>query len=324
MKDVDLIIIGGGPCGLACAIEASQKGIRTLVVEKGCVAESIRRYPHQMTFFSTAENIAIGNLPFTINKPKATREEALNYYRMAVQHFNLNILVNKKVEKLKKVEDVFRVTCSDGKELTAEHVIIATGYFDIPRPLDVKGEKQAHVSRYYAEPYAYAFSKVVIAGGGNTAIETALDLYRNGADVTMVIRKEDFKQTAKYWLLPDIKNRVREGKIKVLFNHCLTEIKQKNVLVKNLLDREAKSIDMDFVLLLTGYLPDEKFLTETGISINKETLVPYFHPETLETNVPGLYLAGTVISGVFTEKVFIENGRLHGSKIIDHILNKKQ
>lgn len=319
----DLIIVGGGPNGLACAIEAQNNGLKVLVIEKGTIAESIRRYPYQMTFFSTADNIAIGDVPFTIDQPKATREEALNYYRRVVEFYNLPIRLFCKVESIKKERNFFHILTSQGYSYTADYVIISTGYFDFPRRLNIPGEDLQHVKHYYDEPYPYTHQRTVIIGGGNSAVEAALSLYRHGANVSMIVRKEGMKKTAKYWLIPDLMNRIKEGKIRAFYGHETIRIEEKYILANDHHKGVEVRIPADFVFILTGYLPDVSFMKQAGIRIKPGTFEPYFDPTTFETNVSGLYVAGTVTAGIHTEKVFIENGRLHGKNIVENILKKK-
>jgi thioredoxin reductase (NADPH) len=319
----DIVIIGGGPNGLACAIEARQRNLKTLVFEKGTIAESIRRYPYQMTFFSTADNIAIGGIPFTIDKPKATREEALNYYRKVVEYYQLPVKLFTKVESIIKKDGIFQLETGRGEKYLASHVIISTGYFDIPRKLNIPGEDQPHVKHYYDEPYPYAHQHVVIIGGGNSAVEAALSLYRHGVYVSMIVRKEAIKKTAKYWLIPDLLNRIKEGAIRAYYHHEALRIEKTHVSARDLLQKKEVRIPADFVFVLTGYLPDVSFMKNAGIQINSKTLEPVYNPDSFETNISGLYVAGTVTAGIHTEKVFIENGRLHGKYIVDDILKKR-
>lgn len=314
---VDVLVVGCGPCGIAVAAEAQKQGLTCKVFDKGSVADAIRRYPLQMTFFSTAENIAVADVPFTINQPKATREEALNYYRMVIQYHQLDVHLNEEVLKVEKGEDgLFSIQTSKQK-YKAKKVVMAIGYFDVPRKLTIPGADLPHVKNYFDEPYPFMLQKVAIVGAGNTAVGAALDLMRHGVDVTMIIRKEDFKPTAKYWLLPDMRNRVKEGKIKAYFNSTVTEIKPNSILFEE--EGEQKEIEADAVLVLTGYLPDIKLLSSMGIETNND-YEPIFNEDTFETGVKGLYVAGTVISGCHTEKVFIENGRLHAQPIVEDIL----
>lgn len=319
-KDYQIIIVGGGPNGLACAIEARKNNLEVLVLEKGAIAESIRRYPYQMTFFSTADNISIGDVPFTINTPKATREEALNYYRKVVEFHDLPVRLYTPVEKIIKSGEHFLVRTQQGEEFEVKQVVIATGYFDFPRKLGIPGEDLPHVKHYFDEPYPYAHQKVAIIGAGNSAVEAALSLYRHGVDVSLIVRKENMKKTAKYWLIPDLLNRIREGRIKAYYQHEALKIEKKTIIARNLESGTEVEIPADFAFILTGYLPDVAFMKEAGVDVDPDTCEPRFDPETFETNVPGLYVAGTVTAGIHTEKVFIENGRLHGRQIIAHIL----
>ena len=314
----DVIIVGGGPCGLACGIELQKKGLSHLIIEKASITESIRRYPKRMTFFSTAENLEIGGLPFAITGPKPTRDEALQYYRKVADYFKLNIRLFTTVAAVSKTNNEFLVKTSGG-DYTAKNVVIATGYFDFPRKLNVPGEDLPHVAHYYEEAYQHAFTKIVIVGGGNSAIETALDLYRHNVDVTIVHRKPDFKPTAKYWLIPDIKNRIKEGKIKVMFDTEIEEIRQKEIRLKHVDSGDESTLPADFIYLLTGYTPDIELLEHSGIHVDTVSYKTTFNPDTYETETEGLYLCGTVLAGIQTESVFIENGREHAMKIAEHI-----
>lgn len=320
----DVIIIGAGPCGLACGIEAQKNNLNYLILEKGSIAESIRRYPRAMTFFSTAENIEIGGLPMTVTGAKANRSEALQYYRRVAEYYQLKVQLHTHVLKVEKQEGFFQIQTSRRETYLCQNVVLATGYFDCPRLLNIPGEASAHVFKYYDEPYRYVHSKVAIIGGGNSAVSAALDLYRHGIDVTMVVRKEDFKPTAKYWLVPDLKNRIKAGKIKARFNTIVTRIEHGRVWIKEQGQEEEQILPADFVFMLIGYTPDVELLESVGVEVKKESLAPVYDPETCETNVKGLYLAGTVVSGIRTEKVFIENGRYDGAKIVKSILEAKK
>jgi thioredoxin reductase (NADPH) len=322
MEIVDVLIVGGGPCGLACAIEATQHNLTHIILEKGSITESIRKYPSRMRFFSTAENIEIGGIPFPTATGKASRDEALQYYRKVAAYFKLNLRLFTEVSRIERTEETLEVHTKGGQVFYARNVVIATGYFDFPRILDIPGENLPHVSHYYDEPFKYAFTKVVIVGGGNSAVEAALELYRNDADVTIVHKFEDFTPAVKYWLTPDIKNRVKEGKIKVHFNTEAKAIEPGRIIVENNQTGDRKDLPADFVFLLVGYLPDSKLLANCGITLTEGTLIPTYDPKTYETNVKGLYLAGTVVAGIYTEKVFIENGKLHAHTIIEDIANK--
>jgi len=323
MQLYDVLIVGAGPCGLAAGIEAAKAGLSHLILEKGSITESIRRYPKRMRFFSTAENIEIGGIPFPISEVKANRSEALQYYRKVAGYYHLNFKLFTEVAQVVKQEAIFEVQTVGGETYQARKVIIATGYFDFPRKLGIPGENLPHVSPYYDEPFQYSFSKVVIIGAANSAVEAALEMYRHDVDVTIVHRGEDFRPTVKYWLVPDVKNRVKEGKIKTKFNSLIKAIEPKRILIDNLLTGEEEWMEADFVFMLIGYIPDGALLQRCGIELRESTMIPMFDPETFETNVPGLYLCGTVIAGIHTEKVFIENGRDHAVAIIDHIAGRE-
>lgn len=322
MEILDVLIVGGGPCGLACAIEAVKNNLKHLVLEKGSLTESIRRYPSRMRFFSTAENIEIGGVPFPVSSVKASRDEALQYYRKVAAYANVRFKLFAEVVSIDKEDEVFHVKIRAGETFYSRHVVIATGYFDCPRILNIPGENLPHVSHYYDEPFRYSFTDVVIVGGGNSGVEAALELYRHDVRVTIVHKFGDFTETAKYWLMPDIRNRIKEGKIHALLHHEAKAIRPGFLLIENNQTGEQREIPADFVFLLVGYLPDAKLLKVAGIELTPDTLVPTYNPETFETNVPGLYLAGTIIAGIHTEKVFIENGREHGKAIIDHLMGR--
>ncbi len=320
MQLYDLIIIGGGPCGLAMGVEAAKSGLDYLILEKGNLTESIRRYPRRMKFFSTAENIEIGGIPFAISEVKANRNEALQYYRKVAGYYDLNFKLFVNVDRTEKQADGTFITYTvDGNTFHSRKVVLATGYFDVPRKLGIPGEDLPHVSHYYDEPFEYSFTNVVLVGGSNSAVEAALELYRHDARVTIVHKGEDFRTKVKYWLVPDVKNRVKEGKIHTRFNSVSKAIEPGRMQIENTESGELEWIPADFVFLLVGYLPDEHLLSRCGISLNPVTKVPTFDPETFETNVEGLYLCGTVLAGVHTEKVFIENGRAHAAAIADHL-----
>jgi thioredoxin reductase (NADPH) len=319
----DVIIVGGGPCGLAAGIEAVKSGLSHLVLEKGSITESIRRYPRMMRFFSTAENIEIGGIPFPVSAVKANRNEALQYYRKVAAYFKLNTKVFTEVWDVVKYNNAFTITTTTGDQYQARKVILATGYFDKPRWLGVPGEDLPHVSHYYEEPFKYSFTNVVIIGGSNSTVEAALELYRHDVNVTVLHRGPDFRQTVKYWLIPDVKNRMKEGKIKTLFSSLVTRITPESVQFEDLETGEMGQISADFVLILTGYVPDAALLSRCGIRLDPVTQVPEFDRQTFETNISGLYVCGTVLAGIFTEKVFIENGREHAQAILDHIMGRE-
>lgn len=321
MELYDVIIIGAGPCGLACGIEAKHQQLDYLIVDKGNITESIRRYPVSMLFFSTSENIEIGNVPFVSMGTRPTRSEALKYYRKVVNHFDLKLKLFTRINNIKKEGKVFSLF-SDSEKLKAKKIIIATGYYDVPRYLDIPGETLPHVSHYYDEAFRYSKMKTVVVGGANSAIETALDLYRNDSDVTIVHLFETLDQRAKYWIVPDLENRIKKNEVKAYFKHKVIEIDEKFILIQNLDTGKIKKIEADFVFLMTGYRPDAHFLEKVGITLEGEHLIPKLNPETFETNIEGIYMAGSIIGGEETAKVFIENGRLHGKPVIEDILKK--
>ena len=320
-KLYDVLIVGAGPCGLSCGIEAKKNGLDYAILDKGSITESIRRYPNDMTFFSSADMISIGDVPFTSLNLRPSRVEALKYYRKVSEHFQLNIHIYTEVKDIKREEDVLVLITNQG-EYRTKKVILAIGYYDIPREMGVPGEHLPHVTHYYDEPYPYTMTRTVVVGGANSAIETALDLYRNGAEVTVVHQYDGFDKTAKYWIVPDAENRVKKGEIKAHFNSEVTEITDKEVYVRNIKNGKVEKIPADFVFLMIGYHPDAKFLRRVGINLNGAMLIPEINPDTFESNVPGIYMAGSVIGGEETAKVFIENGKLHAEPIICNIVQK--
>ena len=318
----DLIIIGGGPIGLACGIEAQQKGLNYLIIEKGALVNSLFNYPLYMTFFSTAERLEIGNIPFNCIAPKPGRQEALEYYRNIHRHFNLNMNLFEKVESVNKQEDGLFNLKTGKAEYSAKNVVIATGFYDIPIYIDVQGEHLPHVRHYYKEAHEYAFRKVVVVGANNSSVDAALECYRKGAEVTMVIRKGEINDRVKYWVKPDVENRIAEGSIKAYFYSEIVEITENEVIL-NTPDGEVL-VKADFVLALTGYRPDLDFLRSAGININDGlNCVPEYNPDTMETNVNGLFLAGVVCGGLETHKWFIENSRVHAALIVSEILKNR-
>lgn len=319
----ELIIIGAGPCGLACGIEAAANKLDYLILEKGNVTEAIRRYPINMHFFSTSENIEIGGLPLISHDIRPSRSEALKYYRRAALQYQLNIQTFTTVEKLQKTDQkVFTLQTNKG-QFMADHVIIATGYYDLPRLIHVPGENLPHVSHYYDEPYKYSGTKVVVVGGANSAVEVALDLYRNHADVSLVHLFSGLDSTAKYWIKPDLENRIKKGEVKAYFESKVEAIEESVITIRRLQTNSLKRLEADFVFLMTGYRPDASFLKQAGIELKGDADIPVLNPETFETSVPGIYMAGSVIGGEETAKVFIENGKLHAKPIIECIMRKR-
>ncbi len=319
MEIYDVIIIGAGPCGLACGIEAQTQKLKYLVVDKGNITESIRRYPVNMLFFSTSENIEIGKVPFVSMGARPTRSEALKYYRKVVNHFDLNIKLFTRIDGVKKNGELFTLT-TGSETIKTKKLIISTGYYDVPRYLKIPGETMPHVSHYYDEAFRYSRMKAVVVGGANSAIETALDLYRNDVEVTVVHLFENLDKRAKYWIVPDLENRIKKEEVKAYFKHKVTEIREKSITVENLDDGTKTEVDADFVFLMTGYRPDAHFLNKVGLILEGENLIPKLNTETFESNIPGIYLGGSIIGGEETTRVFIENGRLHGKTIIADIL----
>lgn len=321
MELYDVIIIGAGPCGLACGIEAQKHNLNYLVVDKGNITESIRRYPVNMLFFSTSENIEIGNVPFVSMGTRPTRSEALKYYRKVVSHFDLNLKLFTRIDDIKKDRKMFTLS-TPSENFKAKKVIISTGYYDVPRYLEIPGETMPHVSHYYDEAFRYSKMKAVVVGGANSAIETALDLYRNDVDVTVVHLLETLDKRAKYWIVPDLENRIKKNEVKAFFRHRVVEIYEKSMVIEDLHTGSTQRIDADFVFLMTGYRPDAHFMKKVGITLEGQNLIPKLNSDTLESNVEGIYLGGSIIGGEETAKVFIENGRLHGEPIIADILKK--
>jgi len=317
MKKYDLICIGAGPTGLACAIEATRAGMTALVIDKGAICNSLYHYPVNMVFFTTPELLEIGDLPLVCAAEKPTRMEALKYYRKAAEHFALELRLYEQVTNLAGRDGDFVVSTKTENGSTAAYhgakVAVATGYYDLPNELGVPGEDLPHVSHYYTEPHAYWNQDVVVVGGKNSAAEAALDLWRNGARVTMVHRDAELGSTIKYWVRPDIENRVKAGQIPMHFNSVVREIKPDGVMIEN--SQGRKILPAKQVFLLSGYHPDFAFIESLGVKLDPRTKKPDMDPQTHESNVPGVYLAGVVIGGRHTSEIFIENGRFHGKQI---------
>jgi len=320
----DLLIVGAGPAGLAAAIAAAQAGLNYEVIEKGSLVNSIFNFPTNMIFFTTPELLEIGGIPFTTPFFKPARTEALVYYRRVTDTFALRVSFSERVGKVEHSAGGFKVTSclADGRlrVRNSRFVVIATGYYDNPNLLAIRGEDLPHVSHYYTEPHGYYRKHVVVVGGSNSAAETALDLFRGGAAVTLVHRGAKLGEDIKYWVRPDLENRLKEGSITAWFNACLREILPSSVRVES--DGVCEEIPAEAVFLMTGYHPDFEFLGKAGIAVNPQTCAPLHDPETLETNVPGLFLAGSVISGRNTNRVFIENGRFHGEQVVKTIYRR--
>ncbi len=313
----DIIIIGGGPIGLACGIEAQKANLKYLIIEKGCLVNSLYRYPANMTFFSTSERIEIGGVPFVSNNVKPTRSEALEYYRRIAVSGHLTIHLQEKVEAVNKSDGKYEVVTSVQKYLS-KNIIVATGFYDIPVLMNVPGENLPKVVHYYKEPHFYAMQKVIVVGASNSAVDAALETWRKGAEVTMVIRGEGVGRRVKYWVKPDIENRIKEGSIKAYAHSTVMDIREKEVDIQT--PEGMMTIGNDYVIALTGYQPNFDFLRKIGIELSDDAILqPAYNPETMESNLKNVYLAGVVCGGMNTHVWFIENSREHAIKIIAHI-----
>ncbi len=315
-----IIIIGAGPIGLACAIEAKKAGIDYLILEKGCLVNSLYNYPVNMTFFSTSERLEIGNIPFVSNSPKPTRNESLEYYRRTATAFDLNIQLFEEVQNITKEAEIFEVTTTKN-QYTAANIIVATGFYDIPYLLQVPGEDLPKVTHYYKDPHFYAFRDVVVVGSQNSAVDAALETWRKGARVTMVIRGNEIGQRVKYWIRPDIINRIEEESIKAYYNSTVQSITEKDITIQT--PDGLVTIDNDAVIATTGYQPNLAFLEKIGILLSDDAIrTPFINEDNHESNISGIYLAGVICGGMNTHRLFIENSREHAVKIIQHINTK--
>lgn len=313
----DIIIIGGGPIGLACGLEAQKAGLSYAILEKGCLVNSLYNYPANMTFFSTSERLEIGDVPFVSNNAKPTRSEALEYYRRVAIHRKLNVRLFEEVSEVTKSNENY-VVKTRKKTYEATHVVIASGFYDIPQKLGVKGEELPKVTHYYTEPHFYAFQKVLVVGANNSAVDAALETWRKGADVTMVIRGDGVGERVKYWAKPDIENRIKEGSIKAYFNSEVEEITEDLVIIKT--PEGLVKIENDWVISMTGYQPNLDFLRKIGIHLSADEIMkPQYDENSMETNLPNIYLAGVICGGMNTHSLFIENSRVHAERIIEKI-----
>ena len=321
-----IIIIGGGPIGLACALEAKKAGLDYLILEKGTLVNSLYNYPVNMTFFSTSERLEIGGIPFVSNNPKPTRPEALEYYRRVALSNQVNIHLFEKVLQINsqlpatgnaKQATSFLVT-TDKTTYTADYIIIATGFYDIPYKLNVPGEDLPKVTHYYKDPHFYAFQKVIVVGASNSAVDAALETWRKGAEVTMVVRKDQIGPRVKYWVRPDIINRIQEGSIKAYFNSTIKEIREDEVDIQT--PDGLVTIKNDWVIAMTGYQPNLDFLQSLGIHLSDdEVKKPAYDDASYETNVRNIFIAGVICGGMNTHRLFIENSREHAEKVIETI-----
>ncbi len=317
----DVIIIGAGPIGLACAIEAIKKGLSYIILEKGCLVNSLYNYPANMTFFSTSEKLEIGEVPFVSNNAKPTRSESLEYYRRVAVANSLKLHLFEAVINIRKKVPGFEVVSSK-RIYSTLNIIIATGFYDIPFLLNVPGENLPKVTHYYKDPHFYAFQKVLVAGASNSAVDAALETYRKGASVTLVIRNEQVGERVKYWVRPDIINRINEGAIKAYFNSTISSIREKEVDIKT--PKGLVTIENDWVIAMTGYQPNLAFLQKAGIKLSGDEIrKPMYNNNTHESNEKGIYLAGVICGGMDTHSLFIENSREHAIKIIADIIQKR-
>ncbi|HTR82752.1 MAG TPA: YpdA family putative bacillithiol disulfide reductase [Bacteroidota bacterium] len=316
----DVVIIGAGPAGLSAAIAARNAGLKYTVIDKGAIVNSIQKFPTLMSFFSTPELLEIGGIPFSSSSMRPTRTDGLEYYAKVADYCKLDLKLFEGVNAVKKAGSGFEVKTDRGS-YEASNIIVATGYFDNPNLLNIPGENLPKVSHYYAEPFSFYKQDVAIVGGKNSAAIAALELYRHGARVTLIHRKEKLSEGIKYWILPDIENRIKEGSIKVHFSAEVKEIAANSLTIEPATG-SAFAIDNDFVFALIGYHPDVHLLGLLEVETDAETLAPVHNAETMETNVRGLYIAGSIAAGKNNNKIFIENGRLHGKAIIESILKK--
>jgi len=322
IKSTMTIIIGGGPIGIACALELKKREIPSIIIEKGSIVDSIYHYPVNMTFFSTSDRLELGEIPFISHGPKPTRREALEYYRRIIHSAQIPIKLYEEVQRIDGVENAFTVITNKEK-YECNNVIIATGFYGHANLLNVPGENLAKVKHYYDEPHPYTRQKVVVVGAGNSAVDVALETYRNGADVTMVVREDSIKESVKYWVKPDIENRLKEGSIKSYFNASISKIDEHSVLIST--NEGEVKLENDFVLAMTGYTPDYEMLNNFQIEVDSdEYKTPIYDDEIHESKTKGIYLAGVVCGGLKTNRWFIENSREHAVLIANHIYQKRK
>ncbi|WP_026994314.1 YpdA family putative bacillithiol disulfide reductase [Flectobacillus major] len=321
MNNYDLIIIGAGPIGLACGLEAQQAGFTYLILEKGCLVNSLYNYPANMTFFSTSERLEIGDVPFVSNNAKPTRSEALEYYRRVALHRNLKINLFEEVQAVTPFETQYQVK-TPKNTYQASHIVIATGFYDIPFLMNVPGEDLPKVTHYYQEPHFYSMQNVLVVGANNSAVDAALETWRKGANVSMVIKGDGIGARVKYWAKPDIENRIAEGSIKGYFNATVAAIRENEVDINT--PEGLVTIPNDYVIAMTGYQPNLAFLQKIGIELSDDDIrKPFYDENTQETNLPNVYLAGVICGGMNTHSLFIENSRVHATHIIQKIIQAK-
>ena len=320
----DVLVIGAGPTGLACAIDAQNAGFRVVLVDKGCLCNSLYHYPSHMTFFTTPELLEIGSIPFPSPNPKPNRNEALQYYRQVAAHYRLDVRQYQTVERVSGSDGRFRVHLRDrfdrASGIVARKLVVATGYYDLPNYLNIPGESLSKVMHYYDDPHPYSGLDVVVIGGKNSAAIAALELWRHGAHVTLVHRGPDMHRHVKYWIKPDIENRIKAGEVTAYFESHVSEITPDTVLIET---QQGKLVlKNDFVFALIGYHPDFEFLENLGVRSEGKDRMPVCDAKTLESNVPGIYLAGVIVAGARTNEIFIENGRFHGQQIAKDLANR--
>jgi thioredoxin reductase (NADPH) len=322
----DVLVIGAGPTGMACAIEAQRAGFTSVMVDKGCLVNSLFHYPANMVFFTTPELLEIGDIPFTTANQKPNRSEALEYYRNVAQHYRLDVRQYQRVASVTGYDGAFKVETQDlhgnDHEYVARKIVVATGYYDRPNYMGIPGEDLPKVMHYYKDPHPYFDMDVLIIGAKNSASIAALELWRRGSRVTMVHRGPEIHRNVKYWIKPDIENRIKNGEVTAYFNSCVLEIRPQEVRIKT--PEGERVLKNDFVFALTGYHPDYEFLESLGIELTRPEMKPVCDPLTFESNVPGIYVAGVVVSGARTSEIFIENGRFHGKQIADDLKTKLQ
>jgi thioredoxin reductase (NADPH) len=316
-QSFDLVVIGAGPTGLACSIDAQKAGYRVVLVDKGCVCNSLFHYPSHMTFFTTSELLEIGDIPFPSPNAKPTRNEALEYYRQVAAHYRLDARQYLRVSRVTGADGAFTVHTIDRfdrpSEIKTRKLVIATGYYDLPNMLKISGEELSKVHHYYDDPHPYFGLDVVVIGGKNSAAISALEMWRHGARVTLVHHETELHRHVKYWIKPDIENRIKNGEIKAYFNSRVVDIAPDTVTLQTAENRLV--LHNDFVFAMTGYHPDFAFIEAMGVRFEGPDKRPVCNPETLESNVPGIYLAGVIVAGSRTNEIFIENGRFHGALI---------
>jgi thioredoxin reductase (NADPH) len=325
-ENFDVLVIGAGPTGMACAIEAQRAGFRSALIDKGCLCNSLFNYPSHMTFFTTSELLEIGDIPFPSPNAKPTRNEALEYYRKVAMFYKLDVRAYQRVESVSGMDLNFTVRTRDRFDreqvYSARKVVVATGYYDLPALMNIPGEDLSKVMHYYVDPHPYFGMDVVVIGGKNSAAIAALELWRHGARVTLVHRGAHMHRHVKYWILPDIENRIKNGEVTAYFNTSVTRIDPDSVTVET--PEGQRVLRNDFVFALTGYVPDFTFIESLGVRIEGEFRCPACDPKSLESNVPGIYLAGVIIAGDRTNEIFIENGRFHGRQIAEDLKQKLQ